>query len=246
MRDLTEAAEKVIVALDCSADEARILAEKLEGRARWLKVGMTLFYEAGPQIVSLLKEMGFSIFLDLKLHDIPHQVEGAAASAVASGADILSVHSLGGTSMVQAAVRGAKSVSTQGRSDAVKIIGITVLTSMDEQALESVGVSGGVESEVKGLARLAYGAGAHGIVCSPQEASSMRELLGPDALIVTPGVRMASDDVGDQRRVASPGAAIASGASMIVVGRPVTAAQDPASAFDAICHDIVELAQNAQ
>lgn len=228
------AAERVIVALDCSADEAMGLADALAGRAAWVKVGMTLYYAEGPAIVAAFKERGFKVFLDLKFHDIPHQVEGAARSAAASGADMMTMHAAGGVAMMQAALRGATAAAAERGGALPATLGITVLTSMDAAALAAAGVERPVEEQVLALAAQTREAGISGVVASPREARALRELLGPDALIVTPGVRPAGAALGDQSRVATPEKAFADGASHIVVGRPITQAPDPAAAFDAI------------
>ena len=235
----SDARDRVIVALDLEHDAALDLARKLQGHAGWMKVGMTLFYECGPAVVAELKELGFRIFLDLKFHDIPHQVRGAARSAALTGADLMSVHSLGAGAMLAAARKGADEAA-QLRGAPVSLVGITVLTSMDQDALASIGVGDEVAAEVDRLASLAYGSGANGVVCSPQEAARLRALLGADALIVTPGVRPAGAALGDQSRVATPGDAMRAGASHVVVGRPITAAADPVAACDAIIDEIAE------
>ena len=233
-----EARDAVIVALDCGRDRAEELADQLAGRARWVKVGMTLFYAEGPEMVRSMQERGLKVFLDLKLHDIPFQVGGAARSAALTGADLLSVHGLGGAAMVAKAREGVEAAAAESGRERCRIVAISVLTSMDQEALASIGVTSPVKEEVARLAGLAYGAGSDGIVCSPQEAAEMRALLGPDALIVTPGVRPAGAAVGDQRRVATPAAAIAAGASKIVVGRPITQAESPARALEAIVAEL--------
>ncbi|MBM6779139.1 orotidine-5'-phosphate decarboxylase [Collinsella tanakaei] len=236
----TDARERVIVAIDCGRERALELADALSGHACWLKVGMTLFYAEGPAIVREIRERGFKVFLDLKLHDIPHQVRGAAEAAASTGADLLTVHGLGAGPMMAAAVEGAAAAAGDG--ERAKVIAVTVLTSMDQQALDSIGVDAPVADEADRLARLARDNGIDGVVCSPQEATRMRELLGEDALIVTPGVRPAGAALGDQSRVATPAAAIAGGASHIVVGRPITSADDPVAAFEAIVAELVEQA----
>ncbi len=236
----TDARERVIVAIDCGRERALELADALSGHACWLKVGMTLFYAEGPAIVREMRKRGFKVFLDLKLHDIPHQVRGAAEAAASTGADLLTVHGLGAGPMMAAAVEGAAAAAGDG--ERAKVIAVTVLTSMDQQALDSIGVDAPVADEADRLARLARDNGIDGVVCSPQEATRMRELLGEDALIVTPGVRPAGAALGDQSRVASPAAAIAGGASHIVVGRPITSADDPVAAFEAIVAELVEQA----
>ena len=234
------ARDRVIVAIDCGRDEALALADRLAGHARWLKGGMTLFYAAGPAIVSEMRERGFKVFLDLKLHDIPHQVRGAAEAAARTGADLLTIHGLGAGAMMAAAREGVEAAADGG--ERAKVIAVTVLTSMDQQALSSIGVEAPVADEADRLARLAKDNGIDGVVCSPQEAARMRELLGEDALVVTPGVRPAGAALGDQSRVATPSEALARGASHIVVGRPITSADDPVAAYEAIVAELVERA----
>ncbi len=232
-----DAAEAIILALDCAKDRALEITGRLEGRLEWAKVGMTLYYQEGPSIVAALKERGLKVFLDLKLFDIPFQVEGAARAAAQSGADLVSLHALGGAEMVAAAARG---VASLGEGDPAKLIAITVLTSMNQDTLDSIGVGDAVGSEVERLARLALGNGANGLVCSPEEVGHLRELLGPDALLICPGVRPAGAAKGDQRRTATPSAAISRGASKLVIGRPIMAAEDPCAAFDAIIRELCE------
>lgn len=230
--------ERVIVALDCAADEALRLADALEGRASWLKVGMTLYYACGPAIVRALKDRGFNVFLDLKLHDIPFQVEGAAASAAASGADMITMHALGGAAMLAAGQRGVESACAAVGRPAVVTLGITVLTSMDDAALRGIGIERAAAEQVELLAEVAREGGIAGVVASPQEAGLLRRVLGPAAYIVTPGVRPAGADKGDQSRVATPQEGFDAGASHIVIGRPVTCAENPARAFDTIVSEI--------
>ncbi|KXB33845.1 orotidine-5'-phosphate decarboxylase [Atopobium deltae] len=232
-------AQKIIVALDCDEDTALELVKRLSGHAQWVKVGMTLYYACGPRIISTMHEAGMKVFLDLKLHDIPHQVHGAIMSAARAGADIISIHGLGGPDMIAAAAQGLSEHCFNARTANTKLIAITVLTSMNQQMLEQIGISDELTDEVKRLAELAYTHGAHGVVCSPQEASMMRELLGEKALIVTPGVRPRGSQLGDQKRTATPAQALAAGASMVVIGRPITQADDPVAAFDGIIDSII-------
>lgn len=235
----SEARDKIMVALDCDAERALELAHELKGRVSWLKVGMTLFYSEGPKIVEAMKRLGFKVFLDLKLHDIPHQVRGAARSAALTGADLITVHALGSSAMVAAALEGVGEAAAETGSERARVIAVTVLTSMDEAALEEIGVDRPVKEEAARLASLAGGAGADGVVCSPQEASAMRELLGEDALVVTPGVRPAGSALGDQSRVATPSSAVDAGASHLVIGRPITGSIDPVAAVEAIVSELV-------
>ena len=225
------AREALIVALDHpDADEARHCARALRGHAGWVKVGMTLYYAEGPAIVREMRSLGFRVFVDLKLHDIPHQVEGAARTLTRVGADMFTVHASGGSAMLGAAVRGAAGAAAKFGVARPSVIAVTVLTSLDDAGLEAIGVARPAAEQVQLLAELARGAGCDGVVCSPREAAAMHELLGPDALIVTPGVRPAGVDAGDQARTATPAEAIAAGASHLVIGRPITAAADPAAA----------------
>ncbi len=227
--------DRIIVALDMpDAASALVVADGLVGRARWVKVGMTLFYAEGPCIVAALRERGFDVFVDLKLNDIPHQVRGAARSLGRLGAGMLTVHASGGADMMEAAVAGAAEGAADAGVPAPAVLAVTVLTSMDAETLASVGVTDSPAAQVAGLAALARTAGVAGVVCSPREASECRALLGPDALVVTPGIRPPWAAAGDQARVDTPASALAAGASHLVIGRPITGADDPGAAFDRI------------
>lgn len=228
--------DRIIVALDCDRTRALELADILSGHATWLKIGMTLFYQEGPSIVSELQGLGFKVFLDLKFHDIPHQVKGAAKAAAEAGADMLTMHAVGGIEMMKAAREGLLEADTNEEEPVS--LGITVLTSMSADDLAATGVVRSVADQVKSLATQAITAGLSGVVASPQEASMLRELLGPDAYIVTPGVRPIGSATGDQSRIATPKQAFDNGASHIVIGRPITEAQDPVVAFDTIVEEL--------
>lgn len=230
--------DRLIVALDTDAHTALGIARLLQGMVDWVKVGMTLYYAEGPQIVTRMRDMGFEVFVDLKLHDIPHQVEGAASEISKLGVSMFTVHASGGVDMMRAALEGACSGSSECGADTPDVIGVTVLTSLDDAALASIGVRAGALDQALVLAELAQQAGLQGIVCSPKEARPMLGLLGSEALIVTPGVRPAGADVSDQARVATPRGAIDAGASHLVVGRPITQAQDPAAAAMAILREM--------
>lgn len=245
-----QARDAIIVALDCDIARAQELADILQGRATWVKVGMTLFYREGPRVVKLFKDRGFKVFLDLKLFDIPFQVEGAAESAALTGADIISIHALGSSEMIQAAARGvarasagAGAAGTAGHAgaEAAKIISISVLTSMNDDSLKEIGIESSVEDEVSRLGALAARSGSNGMVCSPYECASMRACFGEDGLIVVPGVRPKSACANDQKRVATPAFALSHGASKIVIGRPITQADDPRASFDAIVDEILSM-----
>ncbi len=195
-----------------------------------LKVGLELFAAEGPAAVRAAAALGRPVFLDLKLHDIPNTVEGAARSAARSGASLLTVHASGGADMVAAAVRGA--------GGAVKVLAVTALTSLGDADLDEIGLAGPAESAVVRLARLAVRAGAHGIVCSPREVHAVRAAVGPGVLLVVPGVRPAGAAKGDQTRTATPAEAVRAGADVLVVGRPLREGTDPAAAARSIAESI--------
>ncbi len=230
--------DRVIIALDCEADKALSIAYQLAGEATWVKIGMTLYYAYGTDLVKMLKARGYKVFLDLKFHDIPHQVKGAARSAAMSGADMITMHTDGGVPMMVAALEGAVEGADEIGSDTPITLGITVLTSMDDATLAQIGVTRPMQEQVLTLAGLAKEAGISGVVASPQEASALREMLGQDAYIVCPGVRPKGAAVGDQSRIATPAQAFENGASHIVVGRPITDAPDPIAAFRAIAEEL--------
>jgi len=227
----------IIVALDTDAHTALSLARTLRGHVDYLKVGMTLYYSEGPEIVGRLVDMGFSVFVDLKLHDIPHQVEGAARQIARVGASMFTVHASGGQAMMEAAVRGACEGSAECGSDTPDVLAVTVLTSLDAAALAAVGVGHSPAAQVDLLTQLARTAGVQGVVCSPREAGSARAILGREALVVTPGVRPVWAAADDQARVATPAQALSSGASHLVIGRPITGAAEPATAVARIVRE---------
>ena len=238
--DSIPARDRVIVALDCDAWEAIALADKLEGHAKWLKIGMTLYYAERPgHRRRCSRRRGFNVFLDLKFHDIPHQVQGAARSAAASGADMLTMHTVGGTAMMEAGQRGAEERRggvRRGRAGDPRHHGAHLHES--PRRLRPPASTRPLPEQVAALAAQAKEAGISGVVASPQEAAALREILGPDAFIVTPGVRPAGAALGDQSRVATPAQAFANGASHIVVGRPITEADDPVAAFEALAAEL--------
>jgi orotidine-5'-phosphate decarboxylase len=216
--------ERLIVALDFpDARAALALVDRLQGATRWLKVGLELYIAAGNSLVAELKRLGYSIFLDLKLHDIPNTVASAVRAAAHLGVDMLTVQAAGGPEMLTAAVAAAA-------ESRLTLLAVTVLTSMDAAQLEATGVAGTPAAQVDRLAAMASACGVSGFVCSPNEVASLRKRLGSEPLLVIPGIRPEGADIGDQRRVATPAAAIASGASYLVVGRPITRAEDPEAA----------------
>lgn len=229
------AQEKLIVALDLpAAAPALELARRLEGTCSWFKVGLELYLAAGSSVVEELRKRGHSVFLDLKLHDIPNTVAGAVRSAAASGASLLTVHSLGGPAMIEAAANELAKLKSPP-----KLLAVTLLTSMDERQMRSVGLTQASEAQVLQLGQMAVAAGADGLVAASLEVVALRKALGSDALLVIPGIRPAGSGEDDQKRTATPAAAIANGASMLVVGRPITQAADPAAAARAILDQIL-------
>ncbi|HZY72634.1 MAG TPA: orotidine-5'-phosphate decarboxylase [Edaphobacter sp.] len=229
--------DQLAVALDFpSAKLALDLVERLNGSCLWFKVGMELYYAAGNSLVETLRSRGFNVFLDLKLHDIPNTVAGAVRSATQAGASLLTIHAAGGLAMMSAA---AEAAAVPG---APRLLAVTVLTSMDAAELTAVGVSASPAEQVLLLARLSRQAGIDGLVCSAEEAGALRAELGRETLLVVPGIRPGGSEVGDQKRVATPRTAIERGASMLVVGRPITRAADPAQAAESILKEIMEAA----
>lgn len=225
----------LIVALDVpTAAQARDLATQLKGICRWVKVGLELYLAAGTAIVEELTAQGFSVFLDLKFHDIPNTVAGAVRSAASIGASLLTVHAAGGPAMLNAAV-GAAAASP----NAPRLLAVTVLTSMDRAQLTAIGIESSAADQVLRLARMATAVGIHGLVCSAEEIRLLRQELDSATQLVVPGIRPAGAAVGDQKRIATPEDAIRAGASKLVVGRPITQAANPAQAAQSILDEIV-------
>lgn len=230
---------KIIVALDYpDAKPAMQLVEQLTPDLCRLKVGKELFTRAGPPLVEALVARGFDVFLDLKFHDIPNTVASACQAAAGLGVWMLNVHALGGERMLQAAKEG---VTSAGHSPL--LIAVTILTSMDETDLASVGLSGTPQDNVLRLARLAQQAGLDGVVCSSRETPVLREQLDAGFRLITPGIRPAGSQTDDQRRVMTPVDAIKNGSDYLVIGRPVTRADDPVSVLRTINSDLSALSQ---
>ncbi|HSO07316.1 MAG TPA: orotidine-5'-phosphate decarboxylase [Pelomicrobium sp.] len=225
---------RIIVALDYATAEAALaLASALDPRLCRLKVGKELFTAAGPQLVERLMGRGFEIFLDLKFHDIPNTVAGACRAAARLGVWMVNVHALGGRAMLEAARE-----ALGGTPHRPLLTAVTVLTSLEQRDLDEIGLQGSPASAAERLAGLAHAYGLDGVVCSPQEAATLRERFGTGFRLVTPGVRPAGSAHGDQARVATPAAAIAAGADDLVIGRPITQAPDPGAALAAIATEI--------
>jgi orotidine-5'-phosphate decarboxylase len=224
---------KILVALDvATAAEATTLASALRGAVGGFKIGFQLFTAVGPDIVRTLVAQGGRVFLDLKFHDIPNTVAGAGAAATDMGVWMLNVHAAGGTAMLEAARKAADARAAELGVQRPLVIAVTVLTSLDADALDDVGVSSPPLEQAVRLARLARAAGLDGVVASPQETAAIRQACGEGFVIVTPGIRGGSAASGpdDQKRTMTPADAVAAGSSYLVVGRPITGAKDPRAA----------------
>lgn len=231
-------ANPVFVALDMPIlDKAIALAEAVMPHVGGLKVGLEFIAANGPDGVKRIVALGLPVFADVKLHDIPNTVMGAVRETAKLGIAILNVHVPGGEAMMRAAADAAASVSPRP-----KVIGVTVLTSLDERDLAAVGIDAPPIDQVVRLAKLAKASGLDGVVCSPQEIAAVRAACGRDFLIVTPGVRPKGADTADQRRVTTPAEAMRAGADILVIGRPITGASDPAGAARKIAGELRALA----
>jgi len=224
--------DKLIVALDVDTpDRALALVTELRDVAGMFKIGSQLFTLAGPPIVKDIVASGAKVFLDLKFHDIPHQVAGSARSAAQLGVSLFTLHASGGAEMMRRAVEAVTEVAEREGTTRPAVLAVSVLTSIDAATLSQIGINSSPEESVLRLVRLAEQSGVDGVVASPQEAATIRAAVTrPKFLIVTPGIRPAGNDAGDQRRIATPAAALNAGADYLVVGRPITAAADPVAA----------------
>ena len=223
---------ELIVALDVNSRQEAVEKVKAIGDSvGFYKIGLELFTAEGPDVVKAVKDLGKRIFLDLKFHDIPRTVEGAVKSVAKLGVDLMTFHSVGGKAMIKAAADAAAEFGPNGP----KILAVTVLTSLDQSDLADVGIVGRTPAEqVVAMAKFATENGAHGLVCSPKEVGALSKMLKAGTLFITPGVRPAGAAVGDQKRVATPAEAVRDGATHLVVGRPILAAEDPVAAAKAI------------
>jgi orotidine-5'-phosphate decarboxylase len=228
------ARQRLIVALDVSdAASAASLMNRLEDTCTWFKVGLELFVAAGPAVLEPLLKRGHSVFLDLKLHDIPNTVAGAVRSAAALGVKMMTVHAAGGPAML-AAARAA----LDGVAHPPELLAVTVLTSMDQSQINAVGLTRTPAHQVELLARMGLEAGIRGFVCSPEEVAALRSLTGPNGVLVIPGIRPSGAPTGDQKRISTPAEALRMGASYLVVGRPITQAPNPANAAQTILEEM--------
>src|SRR5688572_27926331 len=220
--------DRLCVALDFgSRGEILAAARRFGSRAGWLKIGLEAFVSEGPAIVAEVAATGSRVFLDLKLHDIPTTVARSVAAACRSGAAMINVHALGGREMLLAAREAAEKAAS-----GVKLVAVTLLTSLDARALADLPVAGHPEGIVRRLASLAKECGADGVVCSPRDLAAVRRACGADFVTVVPGIRPAGSEAFDQNRIATPAAALSAGAHVLVIGRPLSAAPDPESSLD--------------
>ena len=234
MEERVKMATKLIVALDFpELEPAPALVDRLGDTVEWYKVGKQLFTHYGPMVLKELKNRGKQVFLDMKYHDIPNTVAGAIRSAAAIGADIINVHASGGPAMLAAAAAAAKET---GKT----VIAVTVLTSMDQEQLNAIGLEVTPAQQVSRLARLTEESGLAGVVCSPLEIELIRAERSGDFITVVPGIRPAGAAVGDQKRIMTPALAAKAGASYIVVGRPIIAAEDPVAAAKSVLAELAE------
>ena len=225
-----QAVDRLVVALDLSArDDILRAVDELHGAAGTFKIGLQAFIGNGPAIVREIVARGDRVFLDLKIHDIPNTAKHAVAEAVSLGASMVTVHAAGGDAMLRACVESQRNAL---------VLGVTILTSLDESDLPRIGFSGGVPSNAVRLAQLVQSAGLRGVVASPREIARLREACGPDLVILTPGIRPAGGDVADQRRTMTAAEAVRAGANYIVVGRPITGAKDRHAAAMQIVEEI--------
>lgn len=238
-----EMAGRLIVALDYpDAGQAAALLRELEGIPCYMKVGMQLYYAAGPDFVRDLKTRGYKVFLDLKMHDIPNTVKGGAESITRLGVDMFNLHAAGGKDMMKAALEGVgKALASDSSLDKPLVIAVTQLTSTGQDMLnQEIGIPGTVRDAVIRYAELTQAAGLDGVVASAQEAGDIAAACGTDFITVTPGIRPSGSEQGDQKRVLTPGEAIRNGSSYIVVGRPITAAEKPRTAAEQIIKEMLE------
>lgn len=234
--------DRLIVALDVhTMEDVKILVEKLGDSVSYYKVGMELFYSVGSRVVAYLKEQNKKVFLDLKLCDIPNTVAGGLTSLMNLGADMMNIHAFGGFSMMKKAAESIRAAAEKQGKTPPKLIAVTVLTSISEDEWREMGHTVSIEEQVILFAKLAKKAGLDGVVASPKEAAAIRSAVGEDFLIVTPGIRPAGASIDDQNRIATPAGALKNGATHLVVGRPVRAAEDPKLAAENIIEEMSEV-----
>jgi orotidine-5'-phosphate decarboxylase len=225
----------IIAALDVPSAEAAIrLAKQVAPSVGGFKVGLELFTAAGPDIVRRIRETGVSVFLDLKFHDIPNTVAKAVAAAVRLDVQMLTVHASGGLEMLTAAEKAAEETAWEIGQTPPLVLGVTILTSLDSNALSGIGLDPNVGRQVRRLANMANTAGLRGLVCSPMEVADLRQSLPRSMQLITPGIRLSSSAADDQKRTLSPQEALSAGANWVVIGRPIYAAEDPRATAEMI------------
>jgi orotidine-5'-phosphate decarboxylase len=230
---------RIIFALDVGdMDSARHWIRTLMGHVGWFKVGLELFTAVGPDVVKLVKDSGIKCFLDLKLHDIPNTVAGAVKSAVRTGADMMTIHLSGGRAMVTAALTAAQEESEALGAGRPKIAGVSVLTSLSAEDLKEIGIDKAPSEQVLHLARFAASCGADGMVCSAEDLAHIRPNVPRTLMLITPGIRPGWSQKGDQKRIATPSSALQAGADLLVIGRPISDAEDPVLAVQQITSEM--------
>jgi orotidine-5'-phosphate decarboxylase len=238
--DMQKPVERLIVALDVdSLAGAESVCDRIGSNVVFYKIGLQLFLASGSSVVTALKSRGLKVFLDLKLHDIPNQVAGACREVVKMGVDMMTIHTTGGADMMSAAANAVKEASAEFGVKPPILVGVTILTSLNQLRAGEIGFDRPISEQVVALAKLAKSCGLDGVVASPQEVRTIREALGDDFVIVTPGIRDQKDAVQDQQRVMTAADAISAGSSYLVVGRPILKADDPAGAAARIVSQIV-------
>jgi orotidine-5'-phosphate decarboxylase len=229
----------IIAALDVpTSDQAVALAKQIASSVGGFKIGMELFTAGGPDVVKRIRETGISVFLDLKFHDIPNTVAKAVAAAVRLDVQMLTVHASGGLEMLTAAEQAAEETAWEVGKSPPLVLGVTILTSLDSNALSGIGLDPNVGRQVRRLANMSSTAGLRGLVCSPLEVTELRQSLPRSMQLVTPGIRMTFSPADDQKRTLSPQEALAAGANWVVIGRPIYAAKDPQAAAAAILNSV--------
>ena len=236
-----KATDRIFVALDLTdVETARSLAQRLSGHVGGVKLGLEYFSANGPEGVRTIVDRGMKVFLDLKFHDIPNTVAGAVRSATGTGASIINVHASGGLAMMRAAAEAASEGAKRHNVDRPTVAAVTVLTSMDADDLAAVGQMTVMQDQVLRLARLTQEAGLDGVVCSPAESAMIRDACGEDFVRIVPGIRPAWASTDDQKRFTTPRQAVDAGATYLVIGRPITQADDPVEAAARIAEELGE------
>jgi orotidine-5'-phosphate decarboxylase len=229
----------IIAALDVpTADQAVLLAEAIAPAVGGFKIGMELFTAAGPEVVRRIRGTGASVFLDLKFHDIPNTVAKAVSAAVRLDVQMLTVHASGGLEMLKAAEQAAEETAWEVGKSPPLVLAVTILTSLDSNALSGIGLDPNVSRQVRRLANMANTAGLRGLVCSPLEVADLRQSLPRSLQLVTPGIRLTSSPADDQKRTLDPREALSAGANWLVIGRPIYAAEHPRAAAEAILESL--------